>query len=155
MKDALIETSAWKQWSTNTTTQATKDWEHESHKIAWNSGVKKSTIIFFFQPTSVALKRINLFTASETQRKWLDREINILNDPDLKRHPNVVKYIEYFIHSNFLCIVMDFYEGGTLYSYIRKKKPISESIFMEFFEQITQGLEVSTIRSHVFCCKNC
>lgn len=117
--------------------------------------VKKSTIIFFFQPTRLALKRINLFTASETQRKWLDREINILNDPDLKRHPNIVKYIEYFIHSNFLCIVMDFYEGGTLHSYIRKKNPISESIFMEYFEQITQGLEVSTIRSHVFCCKNC
>lgn len=117
--------------------------------------VKIVQLFSFFQPTSIALKMINLLAANEKQRNWLKREISILNDPDLKKHPNIVKYIEYFIHSNFLCIVMDFCEGGTLYSYIRKKKPISESTFMVFFEQITQGIEVSTIRSQVFCCKNC
>lgn len=117
--------------------------------------VKIVQLFSFFQPTSLALKMINLSAANTKQRNWLDREINILNDPNLKKHPNIVKYIEYFIHSHFLCIVMDFYEGGTLYSYIRKKKPISESTFMEFFEQITQSIEVSTIRSQVFCCKNC
>ncbi|CAC5373797.1 NEK1_4_5 [Mytilus coruscus] len=96
-----------------------------------------------FTPTSLAIKRINLVAANvnETQKRWLDREINILNDPDLKKHPNIVRYVEYFTQDNFLCIVMDYYEGGSLYAYIRKRKSIPESTFMEYLDQLSNGLE--------------
>ncbi|VDI62163.1 NIMA (never in mitosis gene a)-related kinase [Mytilus galloprovincialis] len=96
-----------------------------------------------FTPTSLAIKCINLGAANynSTQKRWLDREINILNDPDLKKHPNIVRYVEYFTHENFLCIVMDYYEGGNLYAYIRKRKSIQESAFMEYLDQLSNGLE--------------
>lgn len=100
--------------------------------------------INLLQPTSLAIKCINLGAANynSTQKRWLDREINILNDPDLKKHPNIVRYVEYFTHENFLCIVMDYYEGGNLYAYIRKRKSIQESTFMEYLDQLSNGLEV-------------
>ncbi|CAG2255917.1 NEK1_4_5 [Mytilus edulis] len=36
---------------------------------------------------------------------------------------------------------MDYYEGGNLYAYIRKRKSIQESTFMEYLDQLSNGLE--------------
>lgn len=84
---------------------------------------------------------MSLSSTNDKQREWINREITILNDPDLKQHPNIVKYVEYFIHEEFLNIVMEYYEGGTLYSFIRAKQGIPETTFAEFLEQLAEGLE--------------
>lgn len=87
---------------------------------------------------------INLAKSSvnKKQQEWLDREISILNDPELKNHPNIVKYVEFFNQDKYLFIVMEFYEGGTLYDYVRHKNPIQERAFLEYLGQLVNGLEV-------------
>ena len=63
------------------------------------------------------------------------------------RHPNIVSYRESFQDdSGFLFIVMNFCEGGDLYSKLKEQakqgKALEETQIVEWFVQIAMALQV-------------
>lgn len=67
------------------------------------------------------------------------------------RHPNVVKFRQVFVRSGWLCLVMDFADGGDLCAAVkeraRSKIPFEESAVLECFAQVADAV------SHVHLCK--
>ena len=64
------------------------------------------------------------------------------------RHPNIVSYRESFQDdSGFLFIVMNFCEGGDLYSKLKQQaklgKALEETQIVEWFVQIAMALQVA------------
>lgn len=59
-------------------------------------------------------------------------------------HPNLIQYIESFIHKDKLCIVMEYADGGDLNQKIKeyssKNKLIPEHIIWSWFLQLCNGL---------------
>ena len=89
------------------------------------------------------MKMINSENSNDREKVMLDREIRILRDLKQYEHKNIVKYVDFFQHNNYACIVMEYCERGTLYEYIRKNKVITEAQFLDILTQIATGLEVS------------
>merc|ERR1719424_930519 len=60
------------------------------------------------------------------------------------RHPNVVKFRQVFVRSGWLCLVMDFADGGDLCAAVkeraRSKVPFEESAVLECFAQVADAV---------------
>lgn len=60
------------------------------------------------------------------------------------RHPNVVKFRQVFVRSGWLCLVMDFADGGDLCAAVkeraRSKIPFEESAVLECFAQVADAV---------------
>jgi len=60
------------------------------------------------------------------------------------RHPNVVRFRQVFLRSGWLCLVMDFADGGDLFSAVkeraRSKLPFEESAVLECFSQVADAV---------------
>ena len=83
----------------------------------------------------VAIKQIRI----DTQNKNLVlKEIEVLKKVE---HPNIVKYFNFLKEDNYVFIIMEFLEGGTLKEYINENKEnISEEIAREIIKQIFNAL---------------
>jgi len=57
------------------------------------------------------VKKINVSRMSPKEIKEAMNEISVLSS--LTKHPCIVTYRESFLEKGFLCIVMDFAEGGS------------------------------------------
>jgi len=81
-----------------------------------------------------ALKTIDIDSkkASKTDIQNLKMEIGIHKDLD---HPNIVKFHGYIHQDNFIYLILDYAENGNLYSYLHKKKTLTEKEIFKFFEQ--------------------
>merc|ERR1712176_1305352 len=59
-------------------------------------------------------------------------------------HPNVVRFREVFVRSGWLCLVMDFADGGDLCAAVkeraRSKVPFEESAILECFSQVADAV---------------
>ncbi|XP_062598400.1 serine/threonine-protein kinase Nek4-like [Saccostrea cucullata] len=93
-----------------------------------------------------AVKLIHI--KGDTSRHWelVEREVEVLQKAEEKKHPNIVSFKEYFKHNTVPCVVMEYCGGGTLYQKIRdlKKegKVINEEEFISILQQIALGVEV-------------
>lgn len=60
------------------------------------------------------------------------------------RHPNVVRFRQVFVRSGWLCLVMDFADGGDLCAAVkeraRAKVPFEESAVLECFAQVADAV---------------
>eukprot|EP00929_Paragymnodinium_shiwhaense_P052041 TRINITY_DN26100_c0_g1_i1.p1 TRINITY_DN26100_c0_g1~~TRINITY_DN26100_c0_g1_i1.p1 ORF type:complete len:454 (+),score=100.61 TRINITY_DN26100_c0_g1_i1:115-1476(+) len=60
------------------------------------------------------------------------------------RHPNVVRFRQVFVRSGWLCLVMDFADGGDLCAAVkeraRSKCPFEESAVLECFAQVADAV---------------
>jgi len=60
------------------------------------------------------------------------------------RHPNVVRFRQVFVRSGWLCLVMDFADGGDLCAAVkeraRSKIPFEESAVLECFAQVADAV---------------
>lgn len=60
------------------------------------------------------------------------------------RHPNVIRFRQVFVRSGWLCLVMDFADGGDLCAAVkeraRSKLPFEESAVLECFAQVADAV---------------
>lgn len=89
------------------------------------------------------MKKVDLSKASVRERKAAEQEAKLLSQ---LRHPNIVSYRESFQdESGFLYIVMNFCEGGDLYTklkaYSKEGKVLEETQIVEWFVQIAMALQ--------------
>ncbi|GIL83946.1 hypothetical protein Vretimale_10959 [Volvox reticuliferus] len=82
----------------------------------------------------LAMKILNRRDAS----KYVEDEIV---NHSLLRHPHIVHFREVFIHDDFLCIVMEFANGGSLFSLVRKERRLKESMARWFFQQLILAVD--------------
>lgn len=64
-----------------------------------------------------AVKHVNMTSMSTRQRKDAHQEIAVLQQ---LYHPNIVRYVEYFEEHPHLYIVMEYADGGDLYTHLQK-----------------------------------
>ena len=99
-----------------------------------NLGIHKKTNM------KVAIKIINKSSIKTQEDNQLVRsEIDIMK---LCHHPNIVKLLDHFENSEFIFIVMEYIEGGTLNQYLKKKNfNFSERQIAILINQIGNGLK--------------
>ena len=93
----------------------------------------------------VAIKSFNKKNLDKN-KKDLSRilyETNLMKKLD---HPNITKIFETFENDNYFLISMEYINGGNLFSYVKKRRKISEKISKYLFRQIILGL--NHIHSH-------
>lgn len=88
------------------------------------------------------MKRINFSRMTEKEKEEAMREVEVLSK---MQHPYIVAYKESFEHDKNLYIVMDYCEGGDLYTVIRehaqKGRYFSEDLILSWFVQICLALK--------------
>ena len=99
-----------------------------------NLGIHKKT------GQQVAIKIINKENIKSVEDKELVRiEIGILK---LCHHPNIVKLLDHLENTEYIYIVMEYIEGGTLGNYFKKKKfNFSEKQASNIMIQIASGVK--------------
>ncbi|KAI0938512.1 hypothetical protein AcV5_000179 [Taiwanofungus camphoratus] len=86
---------------------------------------------------AVTIKQVDLFNRRQDRLTDLIDEIAIMRT--CSRHPNIVWYIESFLHLNKLWIVMEHMQGGTL-SGLLVSNELSEGQSAAISREITRGL---------------
>jgi len=90
----------------------------------------------------VVMKQIDVSRMDKKERASTETEVKCLSS---LKHPYVVRYHESFMHERYLCIVMDYCEGGDLFQLIQGHKnrgrPIPETNVLQWFTQMALGLK--------------
>lgn len=88
----------------------------------------------------VILKRIWIKSISSQEGEEAVREAEILK---LLNHPNIIKFRDFFmVGGQYLCLVMDYADGGDLYQKIRSSEgPIPENQILDWTTQICLALK--------------
>lgn len=73
----------------------------------------------------------------EAEIQSIKREIRVHSKLD---HPHIVKFHNSFQKDNTITMVLEYAERGNLYSYLRKKKRLSEFEAYSFFSQTLKAI---------------
>jgi len=89
---------------------------------------------------------MKIIDVSKMDRKQKEEALNEVTFLKAMRHPYIITYRESFMDKNrYLCIVMDYAEGGDMYSKINKQKKIGkgfpENQILDWFVQICLALK--------------
>ncbi|KAG8928417.1 signal transducing kinase of the PAK [Tulasnella sp. 417] len=84
----------------------------------------------------VAIKRVDL---DKQRRNYLI--INEILVMQSSRHPNIVNYIDSFLHKNDLWVVMEYMEGGSLKDLVTNNNLMTEGQIAAVSRETCQGLE--------------
>ena len=92
----------------------------------------------------VAIKSFNKLnlTNSDNMKKIL-YETNLMKKLN---HPNVTKILELFEEKEYILIIMEYINGGNLFSFLKKRRKVSEKTAKFLFKQIILGIKY--IHSH-------
>lgn len=90
----------------------------------------------FFAVKVVSFEKM---TANPKYQEQIANELKALKILD---SPYIVKFIKFLKTKNNLYIIYDFCEDGTLQNYLEKHKILLESVALNFFSQIVEGLAV-------------
>eukprot|EP00198_Chlamydomonas_reinhardtii_P010066 XP_001699403.1 ser/thr kinase [Chlamydomonas reinhardtii] len=82
----------------------------------------------------LAMKVLNRRDAS----KYVEAEIV---NHSLLRHPHIVHFREVFLTDEHLCIVMEYANGGSLFSMVRQQRRLKESMARWFFQQLILAVD--------------
>lgn len=97
---------------------------------------------------SVAVKRIPLRTAKDEDLRSLQAEINLLK---ALIHPNVVRYVGSIRTKEYLFIIMEYVEGGSLAGLIKRFGPVTEGLAAIYTSQILTGLAYLHEQVNIYC----
>lgn len=86
----------------------------------------------------VAIKQVSVEQIKEDRKDSIKNEINLLKKIE---HPKIVKYLDCIQTDEYLNIVLEFMENGSLDSLIKKFGKINESLCALYVEQVLVGLE--------------
>jgi serine/threonine-protein kinase SRK2 len=75
---------------------------------------------------------------SEGMKKYVEYEL--LNHRTL-RHPHVIQFKEVFLTPEYICIVMEYASGGSLFNHVQKAGALREPTARWFFQQLMVGLD--------------
>jgi NIMA (never in mitosis gene a)-related kinase len=88
------------------------------------------------------MKIINVSSMDRKQKEEALNEVHVLK---AMRHPYIVTYRESFMDKRCLCIVMDYADGGDMYSKIAKQKQLGkgfpENLILNWFVQICLAIK--------------
>jgi len=73
-----------------------------------------------------------------------DNMEKILYETNLMRklnHPNITKILETFEDDKYIFIIMEYINGGNLFSFVKKRRKLSEKISKFLFRQIIEGIQ--------------
>ncbi|KAL1209220.1 Serine/threonine-protein kinase ATG1t [Cardamine amara subsp. amara] len=85
------------------------------------------------------IKCFNLSKLNLNLRSCLNNELEFLSSVD---HPNIIRLLQVFQDDDFIIMVMEYCDGGTLSSYIKRHGRVEEDIARRFMKQIGAGLEI-------------
>ena len=84
--------------------------------------------------------------AKDRHKELVEREVDLLQQVEAKKNPNIVTFKETFTKGDDPCVVMEYCDGGTLYEKIRdlkkQNKTMCEEEFIDTLQQIVNGVEV-------------
>eukprot|EP01066_Platyproteum_vivax_P000489 Platyproteum_vivax@DN10544_c0_g1_i1.p1 len=102
----------------------------------------KALLVKDMQGRQFIMKSIDISKMSSKERKDAINEVKVLSS---LKHPYIISYRESFIDRGHLNIVMDYAEGGDLYTRIQKQKrmgkPFSEQQILRWFTQACLALK--------------
>lgn len=99
-------------------------------------GAFGSVLLASHIPTSIEYAVKLIQRGRET--KYLDSEI--INH-SLLQHPHIVRFKEVFLTGEFVCIVMEYANGGNLFDFIKAKKVVPEAGSRWFFQQLVYAVD--------------
>ena len=73
-----------------------------------------------------------------------ENKIKIFYETDLMKqlnHPNITKILEHFESEKYFLIIMEYINGGNLFSFVKKRRKLSEKTAKFLFRQIIQGIK--------------
>jgi NIMA (never in mitosis gene a)-related kinase len=86
-----------------------------------------------------------MIDVSNMDRKQKEEALNEVHVLKAMRHPYIVTYRESFMEKKCLCIVMDYADGGDMYTKIAKQKQVgqgfSEEVVLDWFVQMCLALK--------------
>ena len=85
---------------------------------------------------------IKSFKSSE--EKFKSNMKKILYETNLMKrlnHPNITKILEVFHDEGYMLIIMEYINGGNLFSFVKKRRKLSEKTAKFLFRQIIQGIK--------------
>ena len=88
----------------------------------------------------VAIKSFN----KQTLNKNNENKKKILYEIDLMKklnHSNITKILENFETEKYILIIMEYINGGNLFSFVKKRRKLSEKTAKFLFKQIIQGIK--------------
>ena len=85
----------------------------------------------------MAMKKIDLNSLSPADKENLEIEIKLHKNLN---HNNIIKFVGYLIDENFVYILLENAENGSLFFYIDIKKGLPENLAIRFFYQTVLGM---------------
>lgn len=87
----------------------------------------------------VIIKQIPVEEMSKEERVAAKNEVQVLS---MLKHPNIIAYLESFVEEKALMIVMEYAQGGTMYTFLeeREGKLLDEDEIIRLFVQIVLAL---------------
>ena len=79
-----------------------------------------------------------------TEEKFKTNMKKILYETNLMKklnHPNITKILEVFHDEGYMLIIMEYINGGNLFSFVKKRRKLSEKIAKFLFRQIILGIK--------------
>ena len=88
----------------------------------------------------VAIKSFNKnnLEKNKDSKEKITYETNIMKKLN---HPSIVKILEMFESETYILIIMEYINGGNLYSFVKKRRKLNEKTAKFLFWQITQGIK--------------
>ena len=88
----------------------------------------------------VAIKSFNKdkLTINSENMKKIMYETNLMQKLN---HPNITKILEMFEDDKYILIIMEYINGGNLFSFVKKRRKLSEKIAKFLFRQIILGIK--------------
>ena len=91
----------------------------------------------------LALKKINKKNLNNKEKEYLQNEIDILT---MIQHPNIVRLVCYFKKNDFIYLVLEYCNGGSLYKNLYEYKnkygtPFPEKLVRHFMKRILLGIK--------------
>lgn len=88
----------------------------------------------------VAIKSFNKhkLKKNEESKKKIFYETNLMKKLN---HPSITKILEVFETDKYILIIMEYINGGNLYSFVKKRRHLTEKTAKFLFKQIIQGIK--------------
>ena len=86
----------------------------------------------------VAIKSFNKQSLDNENKKKILYETNLMKKLN---HPNITKILELFESEKYILLIMEYINGGNLFSFVKKRRKLSEKTSKFLFKQIILGIK--------------